>query len=152
MDENSNSGVTSEPSETGDSGGSGGTSTIYYYPEYIEDPRTGEILDIVTQTQEDITALGETAGRVADALGGAPAADAEPETQDGEGEDLPETLTIYDAVNQIAVDVRQGTDRPFLTTPFSEYSVSEGLMLGLLMVFFGIACGRLIREAFSWLK
>lgn len=152
MNEENNSGVTPEPFETGDSGGSGGTSTVYYYPEYIEDPRTGEILDIVTQTQEDITALGETAGRVADALGGAPAADAEPETQDGEGEDLPEILTIYDAVNQIAVDVRQGTDRPFMDTPFDEYSVTEGLLLLLFLCCFLTCCYKIIKGAFSWLN
>lgn len=42
-------------------------------------------------------------------------------------------------------------NHPALTTPFQDYTVTEGLLLLLLMCFFLKACANMIRRAFSWL-
>lgn len=42
-------------------------------------------------------------------------------------------------------------NHPALTTPFQEYTVTEGLLLLLLLFFFLKACMDMIRRAFSWL-
>lgn len=41
--------------------------------------------------------------------------------------------------------------RPFLTTNFSDYSVTEGLLLLLLLLAFVSGLYQIIRRAFSWL-
>lgn len=41
--------------------------------------------------------------------------------------------------------------RPFLTTDFADYSVSEGLLLSLLLLAFISCLWRILRGAFSWL-
>ena len=40
------------------------------------------------------------------------------------------------------------TERPFLTTPFEEYNVQEGLLLLLVIMAFLAACWKLIQEVF----
>lgn len=47
--------------------------------------------------------------------------------------------------------VEQVVNHPALTTPFQEYTVTEGLLLLLLLFFFLKACMDMIRRAFSWL-
>lgn len=42
-------------------------------------------------------------------------------------------------------------DRPFLTTPFEDYSVTEGFLLLLLVCIFISVCARLLKGGFSWL-
>ena len=42
-------------------------------------------------------------------------------------------------------------NHPALTTPFQEYTVTEGLLLLLLLFFFLKACMDMIRRTFSWL-
>lgn len=42
-------------------------------------------------------------------------------------------------------------NHPALTTPFQEYTVTEGLLLLLLLFFFLKVCMDMIRRAFSWL-
>lgn len=41
--------------------------------------------------------------------------------------------------------------RPFLTTEFSDYSVTEGLLLALLLFTFLSVCVRVLKEGFFWL-
>lgn len=43
-------------------------------------------------------------------------------------------------------------DRPFLDTPFDDYSVTEGLLLLLFLAVFVAAVAGLLRRAFSWLR
>lgn len=47
--------------------------------------------------------------------------------------------------------IEQVVNHPALTTPFQEYTVTEGLLLLLLLFFFLKACMDMIRRAFSWL-
>lgn len=41
--------------------------------------------------------------------------------------------------------------RPFLTTPFAEYTVTEGLLLAVFLCLFFSALVRIIKEGFYWL-
>lgn len=49
------------------------------------------------------------------------------------------------------VEVATDTSRPFLTTPFDDYTVTEGLLLLLLLLSVVIVCVKLVKEGFSWL-
>lgn len=42
-------------------------------------------------------------------------------------------------------------ERPALTTPFSDYSVTEGLLLLLCLLVFLSWLARLLKRGFSWL-
>lgn len=42
-------------------------------------------------------------------------------------------------------------DRLFLSTPFEEYTVTEGLLLMLLLLAVAAACVKLVKGGFSWL-
>lgn len=44
-----------------------------------------------------------------------------------------------------------GEDRPFLTTNFADYTVSEGLLLLILLALFLQQLLRLVKEGFFWL-
>ena len=41
--------------------------------------------------------------------------------------------------------------RPFLETPFDDYTVSEGLLLTLFLCVFAAASIKLLKEGFYWL-
>lgn len=41
--------------------------------------------------------------------------------------------------------------RPFLTTPFEEYTVTEGLLLVIVLCLFASAVVKLLKEGFYWL-
>ena len=43
------------------------------------------------------------------------------------------------------------TPHPFLTTNFEDYTVTEGLLLLILLLFFIAGCIKLLKEGFSWL-
>ncbi len=47
--------------------------------------------------------------------------------------------------------IQQTVNHPLLTTPFQDYTVTEGLLLLLLLCFFIKACMNMVRRAFSWL-
>lgn len=56
---------------------------------------------------------------------------------------------------EIQLDVMtmvQTVDHPALTTPFEDYTVSEALLLFLLLAAFVSACARMLRGGFSWLR
>ncbi len=67
---------------------------------------------------------------------------------------------IGDAID-LLLDIRNGmknvesmeqtVNHPMLTTPFQDYTVTEGLLLLLLLCFFIKACMDMVRRAFSWL-
>ncbi len=67
---------------------------------------------------------------------------------------------IGDAID-LLLDIRNGmknvesmeqtVNHPMLTTPFQDYTVTEGLLLLLLLCFFIKACMNMVRRAFSWL-
>lgn len=57
-------------------------------------------------------------------------------------------------VKTLLMDIRNNSleSSPALETPFEEYSVSEALMLSLLVCFFISALARIVRRGFSWLS
>jgi len=64
-------------------------------------------------------------------------------------EDLtPAVDPVADTVEIVAEVVQ---DRPFLTTDFEEYSVSEGLLLMLLLALFVMAIVKIVKGGFYWL-
>lgn len=57
-----------------------------------------------------------------------------------------------DGIQQTVDEIRQALDRPLMTTSFQDYTVTEGLLLLLLLSAFVAACARMLKEGFSWLK
>lgn len=71
--------------------------------------------------------------------------------------DTGDVLAIEDTGTEV-VEVVETTivevvdlDRPFMTTPFSEYSVLEGLLLLLALITVIQMCIRMIKGGFWWL-
>lgn len=82
------------------------------------------------------------------------AASEETEEVPAEEETPPEPLEVAgtEETLQILQEIRQElTAHPLLTTPFTEYTVTEGLLLFLLLAVFLSWCGKLLRSGFSWL-
>ena len=48
--------------------------------------------------------------------------------------------------------VRQTADHPALTTPFEDYTVTEGLLLLLFLSVFVAACVKMLKGGFAWLR
>ena len=48
--------------------------------------------------------------------------------------------------------IAQTLDHPALTTSFADYTVTEALLLFLLLSVFMSACARILRGGFSWLR
>lgn len=57
-----------------------------------------------------------------------------------------------DGLQQTVGEIRQALDRPLMTTSFQDYTVTEGLLLLLLLSAFVAACARMLKEGFSWLR
>lgn len=55
---------------------------------------------------------------------------------------------VDDVQEQLQV---QEDPRPFLTTPFEEYSVTEGLLLTLFLCVFAKTLIKVLKEGFYWL-
>lgn len=74
----------------------------------------------------------------------------------------PGTLAVLDRLSDIKRELVQVSDqladiqlhqtRPVLTTSFEDYTVSEGLLLLLLLAAFAAACAKILRGGLSWLK
>lgn len=60
-------------------------------------------------------------------------------------------LTQTAAMQQLQTLIQQTLDHPVLTTSFADYTVTEGLLLLLLLFLFVKACADMLRRAFSWL-
>ena len=48
--------------------------------------------------------------------------------------------------------LEQTVDHPMLTTPFQDYTVTEGLLLALLLSVFISACVKMLKGGFAWLR
>lgn len=57
-----------------------------------------------------------------------------------------EQLEVIETM-EVAVD----TSRPFLTTPFEDYTVTEGLLFSMLLLAFLMLCIKVVKGGFSWL-
>jgi len=125
-------------------------------PESSTDP--GVTVVSVDELIDRLTQNGSTGEEEA-----APAEPAAEEPDVGEGEVVAEDVVpglIGDAID-LLLDIRGGmknvesiertVNHPLLTTPFQDYTVTEGLLLLLLLCFFIKACMNMVRRAFSWL-
>lgn len=68
-----------------------------------------------------------------------------------EGEPVPEVEGGGVVVGDSVEIIEQTVNHPLLTTSFQDYTVTEGLLLLLLLCFFVKACMTMVRRAFSWL-
>lgn len=112
-----------------------------------------EVLD--TQEQPEATAPVEVISveDLLDHLAAAQEATTEEAAEEVE-EVPPEPLEVAgtEETQQILQEIRQEvTAHPLLTTPFEDYTVTEGLLLLLLLAVFLSWCGKMIRSGFSWL-
>ena len=66
-------------------------------------------------------------------------------------EELAQTseVVVVDLPEPVAVTVID--HRPFLYTPLDDYTVSEGLLLLIVVILFLNMLGRALKEGFSWL-
>lgn len=60
----------------------------------------------------------------------------------------PEAEPVAEVIQVIEV---MDLDRPFLTTSFEDYTVTEGLLLLLLLLVFLKVCTKVVKGGFSWL-
>lgn len=134
-------------------------------PEPEPTPPAPEPADPVTVVSVDelVDRLVQSAQENEESGGGSEALTAESDVIPGEGDigvdDVVPGL-IGDVVD-ILLGIRKGMENvegieqvvnhPALTTPFQDYTVTEGLLLLLLLFFFLKACMDMIRRAFSWL-
>lgn len=57
-----------------------------------------------------------------------------------------------DGIQEAVEGVRQALEHPVMTTSFQDYTVTEGLLLLLLLSAFIAACAKMLKEGFSWLR
>ena len=126
-------------------------------------PEPSELVTVVS-VDELVDRLVQSTQEGEESVDGSEALVGEADAAPGEGDvgvvdDVVPGL-IGDAVD-ILLGIRKGMENvesiehvinhPALTTPFQEYTVTEGLLLLLLLFFFLKACMDMIRRAFSWL-
>lgn len=58
---------------------------------------------------------------------------------------------MVDDPETVETAVSAVVEHPFLTTDFSDYSVTEGLLLMILLALFVFAVFRILRRGFRWL-
>lgn len=61
-------------------------------------------------------------------------------------------VSDVDGLQQTVSEIQQSLDHPLMTTSFQDYTVTEGLLLLLLLSAFVAACARMLKEGFSWLR
>ena len=83
----------------------------------------------------------------------------EPVEEMGEGDILlpevetgPMEIKGMDKLLTYAETIQQTLDHPALTTSFQDYTVTEGLLLLILLAAFAAACVRILKGGFSWLR
>lgn len=60
--------------------------------------------------------------------------------------------TLLDDVDEVQEQIQVIDEpRPFLTTPFEDYSVTEGLLLAVLLCIFARSVIKILKEGFYWL-
>ncbi len=64
----------------------------------------------------------------------------------------PMEIKGMDKLLTYAETVQQTLDHPALTTSFQDYTVTEGLLLLILLAAFAAACIRILKGGFSWLR
>lgn len=64
----------------------------------------------------------------------------------------PVELVGMDRLISCAETIQQTLDHPALTTSFRDYTVTEGLLLLILLAAFAAACIKILKGGFQWLR
>lgn len=64
----------------------------------------------------------------------------------------PMEIKGMDKLLEYAETIQQTLDHPALTTSFQDYTVTEGLLLLILLAAFAAACVRILKGGFQWLR
>ena len=126
--------------------------TVVITPEPSPDPGPAPEPEVppveVVSVDELIDRLVQSAGTEAEE---APPAE---ETVPEEVLPDPDPLEIIgmDKLLTYAETIQQTLDRPALTTSFRDYTVTEGLLLLILLAAFAAACVRILKGGFQWLR
>lgn len=64
----------------------------------------------------------------------------------------PMEIKGMDKLLTYAETIQQTLDHPALTTSFQDYTVTEGLLLLILLAAFAAACIRILKGGFQWLR
>lgn len=110
---------------------------------FVEVISVDDLLDRLTGTDQDEATEPPQEEEASDAL-----------------EDTPEEPAAAEPVETVGMDtvlryleiIQQTADHPALTTPFEEYTVTEGLLLLLLLSVFVAACMKMLKGGFAWLR
>lgn len=117
----------------------------------VEDESTGETTTIYLISVDELVERLTYTDNIAD--------DA-PVEETGELTAEPDTLTLFSAgetneaetaLFEVVETIRDSLDHPALTTPFSEYTVTEGLLLLAVLGAFVSKLVRMLKGGFSWL-
>ena len=85
-----------------------------------------------------------------------PPEETEPLPEEGdlftEADTGPMEIKGMDKLLTYAETVQQTLDHPALTTSFQDYTVTEGLLLLILLAAFAAACIRILKGGFQWLR
>ena len=83
----------------------------------------------------------------------------EPAEESGEGDILlpeidtgPMEIKGMDKLLTYAETIQHTLDHPALTTSFQDYTVTEGLLLLILLAAFAAACVKILKGGFQWLR
>lgn len=119
----------------------------YLFPEDSEPDETEEAEEIIEPIdgEVDLPAVDPVVGLLEDLIS----------TLVDLGKIEEHTKGIEKDTNEIQLDVMsivQTLDHPALTTSFEDYTVTEALLLLLLLSVFISACARMLRGGFSWLR
>ena len=76
------------------------------------------------------------------------------------GEDLPSAVVSEGPIEVAGMDtalkrletIQGAVDHPMMETPFEDYTVTEGLLLLLLLSVFLAACVKMLKGGFAWLR
>ncbi len=69
-----------------------------------------------------------------------------------EADPLPLEVLGMDKLLEHAEAIQQALDRPLMTTSFRDYTVTEGLLLLILLAAFAAACVKILKGGFQWLR
>lgn len=69
-----------------------------------------------------------------------------------ETDPLPMEILGMDKLLQHVETIQQTLDHPLMTTSFRDYTVTEGLLLLILLAAFAAACVKILKGGFQWLR
>lgn len=109
----------------------------------VEVVTVDDLLDRLTGTDQDETAEPSREEE---------SSEAPEETLEEPAAAEPVEVAGMDAVLKYLEGIRQTEEHPALTTPFEAYTVTEGLLLLLFLSVFVMACLRMLKGGFKWLR